>query len=41
MPPDVFTLEELSEIVHDSEHAEDDMLAADPNLEMSVAVCQE
>lgn len=40
MPPNMFTLKELSEIIDDIESTEGKMLAADPDLERSMASCQ-
>lgn len=40
MPPNVLTLKELLEIIHDIKSTKDKMLAADPDLERSRAACQ-
>ena len=40
MPPNILTLKELLEIIHDIESTKDKMLAADPNLERTMAICQ-
>lgn len=40
MPPNILTLKELLEIIHDIKSTKDKMLAADPDLERSMATCQ-